>query len=249
MFLGAGSAATGIADLIVTALKSEGLSDDEAQQRLWFVDLNGLVVQSRTDLMPHNLPYAHEHEQLQFIDAIDTVKPDVLIGATGAFGTFTQEVIEHMSAINERPVIFALSNPTSKAECTAEQAYTWSKGKAVFASGSPFENVTYKGQVFDPGQGNNAYVFPGIGLGAIIAKAKTIPDELFLVSARTLAQLVTEKNIEQGALYPELSEIRNVSLEIAVAVAEKIYELGIAREAVPENLRKSIEDYMFNPAY
>ena len=249
MFLGAGSAATGIADLMVTALKSEGLSDDEAQQRLWFVDLNGLVVQSRTDLMPHNLPYAHEHEQLQFIDAIDTVKPDVLIGATGAFGTFTQEVIEHMSAINERPVIFALSNPTSKAECTAEQAYTWSKGKAVFASGSPFENVTYQGQVFDPGQGNNAYVFPGIGLGAIIAKAKTIPDELFLVSARTLAQLVTEKNIEQGALYPELSEIRNVSLEIAVAVAEKIYELGIEREAVPENLRKSIEDYMFNPAY
>jgi len=249
MFLGAGSAATGIADLMVSAFMSEGLSREEAQQRLWFVDRDGMVVKNRTDLLPHNLPYAHDHEQLAFIDAIDTIKPDVLIGATGAFGTFTQEVIEHMSAINEHPVIFALSNPTSKAECTAEQAYTWSKGKAVFASGSPFDNVIYNGQEFDPGQGNNAYVFPGIGLGAITANAKTIPDELFLVAARTLARLVTEENIVKGALYPELSEIRDISLEIAIAVAEKIYALGIARADKPKDIRKTISDYMFDPSY
>ena len=249
MFLGAGSAATGIADLMVSALKSEGLSDEEAQKRLWFVDLHGLVVSKREDLMPHNLPYAHDHDQLPFIEAIDTIKPDVLIGATGAFGTFTQEVIEHMSAINEHPVIFALSNPTSKAECTAEQAYTWSKGKAVFASGSPFDNVIYEGREFDPGQGNNAYVFPGIGLGAIAANSKTIPDELFLVAARTLARLVTEENIEKGALYPELSEIRDISLEIAIEVAEKIYDLGLARAEKPDDIRQTIADYMFDPLY
>ena len=249
MFLGAGSAATGIADLMVAALKSEGLADAEAQRRLWFVDLQGLVVSSRDDLMPHNLPYAHDHEQLGFIDSIDTVKPDVLIGATGAFGVFTQEVIEHMSAINEHPVIFALSNPTSKAECTAEQAYIWSKGKAVFASGSPFENFVYQDKEYHPGQGNNAYVFPGIGLGAIIAQAKTIPDELFLVAAQTLAQLVTENDIKKGALYPKLSNIRTISLEIAVAVAQKIYELGLARNKQPENIKDAITNYMFDPSY
>jgi len=249
MFLGAGSAATGIADLMVSAFMDEGLKRTEAEQRLWFVDREGMVVKNRTDLLPHNLPYAHNHEQLAFIEAIDTIKPDVLIGATGAFGTFTQEVIEHMSAINEHPVIFALSNPTSKAECTAEQAYTWSKGKAVFASGSPFDNVIYEGREFDPGQGNNAYVFPGIGLGAIAANAKTIPDELFLVAARTLARLVTEENIAKGALYPELSEIRDISLEIAITVAEKIYDLGIGRADKPEDLRKAIADYMFDPSY
>src|SRR6187455_1225866 len=138
MFLGAGSAATGIADLMTSAFVDEGLTPDEARRRLWFVDVNGLVVKGRTDLMEHNLPYAHDHEPLDFVAAIDAIRPHVLIGATGAPGTFTREVVERMSAINERPVIFALSNPTSKAECTAEQAYAWSKGKAVFSSGSPF---------------------------------------------------------------------------------------------------------------
>jgi malate dehydrogenase (oxaloacetate-decarboxylating)(NADP+) len=249
MFLGAGSAATGIADLLVLALIKEGLSKQEALERLWFVDINGLVESSRNDLLPHNLPYAHSHKSLNFIKSIKTIKPNVLIGATGAFGAFTKEVIECMSEVNERPVIFALSNPTSKAECTAEQAYNWSDGKAVFASGSPFDMVCLKGEEFHPGQGNNVYIFPGMGLGVIIANASRIPEELFLIAAKTLADMVSGKNIEEGALYPRLNEIRVLSLEIAFAVAEKAYELGIARNKKPKDLRQTIKDYMYNPNY
>ncbi|MEO1052406.1 MAG: NAD-dependent malic enzyme [Bacteroidota bacterium] len=249
MFLGAGSAATGIADLMVSAFMDAGLSKEEAYKRLWFVDLNGLIVSGRNDLMEHNLPYAHDHEPLGFVDAIDTVKPHVLIGATGAPGTFIQEVIEHMSAINERPVIFALSNPTSRAECTAEQAYEWSKGKAVFTSGSPFAPVEYNGQTFKPGQGNNAYIFPGVGLGAIACNASKITDELFLESAKCLAEQVSEGDINAGSLYPPLKEIRDVSLKIAVAVADKAHKQGLARDNRPDNLRQHIFDYMFDPTY
>ena len=249
MFLGAGSAATGIADLMVSAFVDEGLSKEEAYKCLWFVDINGLVVSSRDDLMEHNLPYAHDYNQLNFIDAIDSIKPHVLIGATGAPGTFTKKVIEHMATINERPVIFALSNPTSRAECTAEQAYNWSNGRAIFASGSPFDKVHFNGKEYRPGQGNNAYVFPGLGLGAIISIARTIPDDLFLVVARTLAELVNEKNIQDGALYPRLTEIRKLSLAIATAVAEKAYELGIAQNDKPQDLKQFISDYMYDPRY
>ena len=248
MFLGAGSAATGIADLMVSAFENEGLSNEEACSRLWFVDVNGLVVTGRNDLMEHNLPYAHEHEQMDFIGAIDSIKPNILIGATGAPNTFTQEVVERMTKINKRPVIFALSNPTSKAECTAEQAYQWSDGKAVFSSGSPFGKVVYKGKEYHPGQGNNAYVFPGIGLGTIVSNATTIPDDLFLVASRTLANLVSEKNLKDGSLYPRLTEIRNISLNIATAVAEKVYELGISKDMEkPANLKQLIADYMYDP--
>lgn len=249
MFLGAGSAATGIADLMISAFMDAGLTKDEAVKHLWFVDINGLVVSGRNDLMEHNLPYAHEHEQLNFIDSIKSIKPHVLIGATGAPGTFTQEVVELMASINERPIIFALSNPTSRAECTAEQAYTWSKGKAVFASGSPFDKVVFKDMEFHPGQGNNAYVFPGIGLGAICSKARIIPDDLFLVAAKTLAQLVEQKDINSGSLYPKLTEIRRLSLEIAITVAEKAFELGLAQIEKPKDLRQYITDYMFNADY
>ena len=248
MFLGAGSAATGIADLMVSAFEEEGLTNEEARSRLWFVDLNGLVVKSRDDLMEHNIPYAHEHEQMNFVSAIDSIKPHILIGATGAPGTFTQEVIESMTKNNERPVIFALSNPTSKAECTAEQAYQWSDGKAVFSSGSPFDKVVFKGKNYYPGQGNNAYVFPGIGLGTIVANASTIPDDLFLVASRTLANMVSEQNLQNGALYPRLTEIRNISLNIATAVAEKVYELGVSQNnEKPSNLKQVIADYMYDP--
>jgi malate dehydrogenase (oxaloacetate-decarboxylating)(NADP+) len=247
MFLGAGSAATGIADLMVSAFMDEGMSREEALKHLWFADVNGLVVKSRTDLMDHNIPYAHEHAQMNFVEGINSVKPHILIGATGAPGTFTKEVIERMSAINDRPVIFALSNPTSKAECTAEQAYTWSNGKAVFVSGSPFGKYTYKNQTFRPGQGNNAYVFPGIGLGAIICKAKIIPDAFFLVAARTLAKLVDQKDINEGSLYPPLKSIRKISLEIALSVCKKAYELKLAQRKLPKNLRSEIAKFMYQP--
>jgi malate dehydrogenase (oxaloacetate-decarboxylating)(NADP+) len=247
MFLGAGSAATGIADLMASALVSEGLSVVEARRRLWFVDVNGLVVKARTDLMPHNLPYAHDHERLDFRAAIDTLKPNVLIGATGAPGTFTRDVVERMCAINERPVLFALSNPTSRAECTPQQAYEWSRGRAVFASGSPFGKVTYQGRTFRPGQGNNAYVFPGIGLGAIVCRARSIPDEFFLAAARTLAGLVTAKDLDDGSLYPPLNDIRRISLAIAVSVAETAYAMKLARARRPRDLKKTIARFMYEP--
>jgi malate dehydrogenase (oxaloacetate-decarboxylating)(NADP+) len=247
MFLGAGSAATGIADLMTTALVDEGLSPEKARRQLWFVDVNGLVVKQRTDLMPHNLPYAHDHRALPFVDAIDAIRPHVLIGATGAAGTFTKAVVERMSAINLRPVIFALSNPTSKAECTAEQAYTWSEGRAVFASGSPFAPVSYKGTTFRPAQGNNAYVFPGIGLGAVACRARTLPDDLFLSAARTLARLVRQDDLEHGSLYPPLQEIRKISLAIAVNVATHAFAMNLAREARPRNIKRRIEGIMYEP--
>lgn len=249
MFLGAGSAATGIADLMVSAFVAEGLSKEEAYNQLWFVDVKGLVVESRKDLMEHNLPYAHKYEQLNFIDAIREIQPHVLIGATGVGETFTKEVIELMTAINDHPVIFALSNPTANAECTAYHAYTWSKGKAVFASGSPFENVEYNGKTFNPGQGNNAYIFPGLGLGAISCNAKIIPEEFFFTAAKTLASLVSDDDIAQGALYPPLKDILSVSLEIAVAVAKKAYEMGLARDPMPEDIKSHIQENLYDPTY
>ena len=249
MFLGAGSAATGIGDLLVSALQNVGLDETAARQRLWFNDIDGLVVASRKDLMPHNLPYAHEYEQLDFLDAIKSVRPHVLIGATGAPGTFTREVIESMSAINERPTIFALSNPTSLAECTAEQAYEWSNGLAIFASGSPFDAVEYQGKRLKPGQGNNAYIFPGIGLGAISCEASIITDEMFLTAARSLANQVTEQDLASGTLYPPLSNIRMVSKTIAVDVADKAYEQGLTRVERPGVHAEYIESLMYQPVY
>jgi len=247
MFLGAGSAATGIADLMTSAFVDEGLTPEEARKHLWFVDLNGLVVKARTDLMEHNLPYAHDFQPLLFTDAIDAIRPHVLIGATGAPGTFTQTVIERMNAINQRPVIFALSNPTSQAECTAEQVYAWSGGRAIFASGSPFAPVTFAGKTLRPAQGNNAYVFPGIGLGAVACRARTLPDELFLAAAHALAGMVGQSDLDEGALYPPLAAIRKISLAIAVAVATKAYAMNLARQKRPANVRRSIAALMYEP--
>jgi len=249
MFLGAGSAATGIADLMVLALQKKGLSQTDAAQRLWFVDRKGLVVADRDELMKHNLPYAHKHKAMNFPDAIKQLRPHVLIGATGAAGAFTQEVIELMTSINERPIIFALSNPTSKAECTAEQAYAWSQGKAIFTSGSPFAPVYYRGKLIRPSQGNNAYIFPGVGLGAIISNTSFINDSMFLASAQALADMVSVQDLDAGALYPSLTNIREVSLNIAEAVARQAYAATLTQECEPDNLRQHIAAQMYDPTY
>jgi malate dehydrogenase (oxaloacetate-decarboxylating)(NADP+) len=247
MFLGAGSAATGIADLMTTAFVDEGLTLEDARRHLWFVDVNGLVVKARKDLMEHNLPYAHDHTSMGFVEAIDAIRPHILIGATGAPGTFTQTVIQRMSSINPRPVIFALSNPTSRAECTAEQAYSWSSGRAIFASGSPFAPVVHEGRTLRPAQGNNAYVFPGIGLGAVACRARTLPDELFQAAARALAGLVRQADLDQGSLYPPLKEIRKISLGLAVSVATRAYAMKLARAKRPRDVRRRIEALMYLP--
>jgi malate dehydrogenase (oxaloacetate-decarboxylating)(NADP+) len=247
MFLGAGSAATGIAGLMVKALQECGLTEEEARGRLWLVDSKGLVTSARSTLEENKQPYAHDHAPMNLLDAIKDIKPTVLIGATGTPGTFTKEVIEAMSAINDRPVIFALSNPTSQAECTAQQAYEWSKGKALFASGSPFDAVEYDGKTFHPGQGNNAYIFPGLGLGAIACGATRITEEMFLAAAKTLAALVTPEDMKEGVLYPPLKNIRCVSECIAKAVIETACAQGVSSIPLPENLADFISKQVYDP--
>lgn len=249
MFLGAGSAATGIADLLCYALQQEGLSENEARNRLWFVDIEGLLVKGRKGLLPHNEPYLHEHEQLGFINAINEIKPNVLIGATGAPNTFTHDVVAAMSKVNDRPTIFALSNPTSRAECTAMEAYDWSQGKAIFASGSPFAPVNYGEKEFTPGQGNNVYIFPGIGLGAIISETSVITEDMFLTAAKILANQVSQEDLDKGMIYPPLNTIREVSYNIALAVAEHAYEGKTTKAKRPKDLEKKIRDYMYDPSY
>ncbi len=249
MFLGAGSAATGIGDLMVRGLTQVGLSESDARRRLWFVDSQGLVVKDRPNLAEHKLRYAHDHHPSDLLSAIREIRPQVLIGATGRPGTFSREVVELMSEVNPRPTIFALSNPTSQAECTAEQAYRWSRGQAVFASGSPFAPVDYEGRLLRPGQANNVYIFPGIGLGAIASRAHRITDDMFLAAAHALAGLVSEEDLAGGSVYPRLKEIREVSLTLAEAVAEKAYSLGLAKAPRPADLRRFMADSMYDPSY
>lgn len=249
MFLGAGSAATGIGDLIMRALVAEGLTEQEAAQRLWFVDQHGLICKNRDDLMPHNLPYAHEQPQLSFIGALNEFRPHVLIGATGVGGTFNHKVVKTMCKFNQRPVLLALSNPTSRAECTAEQAYEWSEGKAIFASGSPFEPVTIEGRHFVPGQGNNVYIFPGVGLGALASDARIVTDDVFLLAAKVLAEKVTDTELANGTIYPNLQNIRKISLDIAERVANFIVEHKLHRSEQPKDMRTVLQDMMYNPIY
>jgi malate dehydrogenase (oxaloacetate-decarboxylating)(NADP+) len=209
-----------------------------------------LIGRSRTDLADHKRPFAHDHEPVSdLLGAIRSLRPSALIGVSGAPGSFTRDVIETMVELNERPVVFALSNPTSKSECTARQSYEWSQGRALFASGSPFPPVELDGRTFVPGQGNNAYVFPGIGMGAIHAEATSIPNEMFLVAARALAGEVSPSDLAVGRLYPSLTRIRDVSASIATAVAEVAYERGLARRARPSDLHASIRDEMYQPEY
>jgi malate dehydrogenase (oxaloacetate-decarboxylating)(NADP+) len=251
MFLGAGEAGTGIADLYVTAARAEGLSEAEARGRCWFLDTKGLVVKNRGDVLAeHKVPYAHDHPFIPTLaEAVRTLKPTALIGVSGMPAAFTREIVEAMSALNKRPIIFALSNPTSKAECTAEQAYTWSKGQAVFASGSPFAPVEYEGRKLVPGQGNNIYIFPGVGLGALVSESTEVTDEMFLAAARTLAGLVQPEDLAVGRIYPPLTKIREVSLRIAAGVADVAHRAGIARAPHPGDLVEDIRSRMFVPMY
>jgi malate dehydrogenase (oxaloacetate-decarboxylating)(NADP+) len=251
LFLGAGEAGTGIADLFVAAAQAEGLSEADARARCWFVDSKGLVVKNRGDkLAAHKLPYALDHAPIATLtEAVNAFQPTALIGVSGTPATFTREIVEAMTKFNPRPIIFALSNPTSKAECTAEQAYTWSGGRAIFASGSPFAPVELKGQRHVSGQGNNIYIFPGVGLGALVSEAREVTDAMFLTAARTLAKLVGPEDLALGRVYPSLTKVREVSLEIATAVATAAYDTGRAQAPRPADLRADIKARMFQPVY
>jgi malate dehydrogenase (oxaloacetate-decarboxylating)(NADP+) len=250
LFLGAGEAGIGIGDLIVSAMMSAGVAEDVARRNCWFVDSKGLVVRSRTDLVEHKLRFAHDHAPAAtLLEAIEIVKPTALIGVSGMPQTFTEDVVRAMGRLNARPVIFALSNPTSKAECTAEQAYTWTDGRAVFASGSPFAPVTLNGTTHVPGQGNNSYIFPGVGLGVLASEASRVTDEMFYVAAKTLSSMVTDGDVALGRVYPDLNRIREVSAAIAVAVAEVAFARGLTRLARPQDLATLVQATVYHPQY
>ncbi|HEY2135233.1 MAG TPA: NAD-dependent malic enzyme [Xanthobacteraceae bacterium] len=250
LFLGAGEAATGIADLIVSAMVAQGCPEDDARRRNWFVDSRGLVVTSRNDLAEHKRPYAQDHAPIgDLLSAINTLKPTALIGVAAVGGTFTPEVLAAMAKLNKRPIVFALSNPTSKAECSAEEAYRHTDGRALFACGSPYDPVTRDGKTFVPRQGNNSYIFPGVGLGAIASGARHITDEMFMSAALALAKLVPQSDLDQGSLYPALPRIREVSAHIAAEVAKVAYDRKLAAGPKPADLLAHVRSHMYEPSY
>ncbi|KAJ6406414.1 hypothetical protein OIU84_010020 [Salix udensis] len=253
LFLGAGEAGTGIAELIALELSKQTKAPlEETRKKIWLVDSKGLIVSSRKESLQHfKKPWAHDHEPVKgLLDAVKAIKPTVLIGSSGVGKTFTKEVVEAMASINEKPLILALSNPTSQSECTAEEAYTWSKGRAIFASGSPFDPVEYNSEVFVPGQANNAYIFPGFGLGLIMSGAIRVHDDMLLAASEALAAQVKQENFDKGLIYPPFSNIRNISANIAAKVAAKAYELGLAsRLPRPKDLVKHAESCMYSPVY
>ncbi|WP_283811332.1 NAD-dependent malic enzyme [Bradyrhizobium sp. AC87j1] len=251
LFLGAGEAATGIADLVVSAMMAEGASEAEALRRNWLVDSRGLVVGGREGLSGHKLRYAHAGQApiADFLTAIKTLKPTAIIGVAAVGGAFTPEVLKAMAELNEQPIVFALSNPTSKAECSAEDAYRYTEGRALFACGSPYDPVTLDGRRFVPRQGNNSYIFPGVGLGVIASGSKLVTDEMFMAAAHTLANCVGKEDLAQGSLYPALPRIREVSVRIAAAVADVAYQRGLADGPAPNDVKALVQSQMYEPHY
>jgi malate dehydrogenase (oxaloacetate-decarboxylating)(NADP+) len=250
VFLGAGEAAIGIGDLVVSAMVEQGLTEMEARNRCWFVDSKGLVVNRRDDLAHHKRRFAHDapfHKDL--LSVIETVKPSGLIGASGQPKTFTPDVLRAMARINERPIIFALSNPTSQAECTAAEAYEHTDLRAVFASGSPFGKVDIGGKTFWPGQANNVYIFPAVGLGVVASESKRVTDEMFAQAAKSLVEQVSPEDFAVGRIFPPLARIREVAVQIAAAVAKVAFERNLTDQKEPEDLAGFIRSKMYDPAY
>ena len=252
LFLGAGQAAIGIADCLVHAMMQEGCDEAAAREACWLWDTQGLLTGARAEVPDQKQPYAHPlagEAPEDFLGAVERLKPTAIIGCAGQPRTFTEPVVRAMAELNERPIVFALSNPTSKAECSAEEAYLWSDSRAIFASGSPFDPVSLEGRTLVPGQGNNAYIFPGVGLGTLFAGARHVTDDMFLAAARCLAEQVVEEDLAVGRVYPALHTIRAVSARIAAAVARQAAEAGLAQIELPENLEAAISDYMYQPIY
>ena len=250
LFAGAGEAGLGIGNLLVSAMMKEGLSEKEARRRCLFLDSKGLVVSSRKDIDDHKRAFAAEGPGApDCLSAVELVKPTAILGVSGKPGTFTKEVLEAMARINPRPIVFAMSNPTSHSECTAEEAYRYTQGRAIFASGSPFAPVEFQGKLITPGQCNNAYIFPGVGLGVTACRVRHVTDERFFAAAKTLASLVTEADLVRGSLYPSLGNIREVSLAIAEAVAGVAYAQKLAAKPRPKRLRAYLSEQMYQPEY
>ena len=250
LFLGAGEAGIGIGDLFVSAMVDDGASTEDARRSCWFFDSKGLVVKGRAGLAEHKLRYAHPHKEIpDFLAAVRDLRPTAIIGVSTIPKTFNQQVIQAMSDINERPIIFALSNPTSKSECTAGEAYTWSKGRALFASGSPFPPFDYSGKTFVAGQGNNSYIFPGVGLGVVASEARHVTDRMFSAAARALDQMVLDSDLAIGRVYPSLTRIREISAAIGAAVADVAFAEGLARAPRPTDTLRYVKSKMWEPRY
>lgn len=255
VFQGAGEASIGIAKLLLMAMTQgeRKLSQEQALTKIWMVDSKGLIVKNRPagGVLGEKILFAKDHAPIPKLgDIIKTLKPTAIIGAAAVPGAFTEEILKDMASFNARPIIFALSNPTSKAECTAEDAYTFTKGQAVFASGSPFRPVTYEGKTYKPGQGNNAYIFPGVALAVITVDIRKIPEDIFLEAAKSLASLVTKDDLEEGRVYPPLSTIRSASLKIAAHVAEYAYRQELAfHQPEPKDKEEFIKAKMYSTDY
>jgi malate dehydrogenase (oxaloacetate-decarboxylating)(NADP+) len=250
LFLGAGSAAIGLADLLCSALVQQGMSLKEAQARVYMFDINGLLETSRKDLFDFQKPYAHQHAPTRdFVSAIESIKPTTIIGVSTIGGAFNKQVVESMSRINERPVILALSNPTEKAECTPEQAYTWSNGKAIYAAGVQFQPVHFKGQTFLPGQANNFYIFPAIGMAIFATQAKRVTDEMFIEAGQAVADQVPAELLKQGLLYPLQSNILETEIQTAARVAKQVFDSGLARVDRPTDMVGFIRRHVYKPEY
>ncbi len=250
LFLGAGSAGIGLADLLCSAMVQEGLKLKDAQEHVYMFDINGLLETTRTDLIDFQKPYAHKHAPTRdFVKAIESIKPTTIIGVSTIGGAFTQKVIEAMSRINERPVVLALSNPTDHAECTPEQAYTWSNGKAIYAAGVSFAPVHFKGQTFLPGQANNFYVFPAIGMAVFATQASRVTDEMFIEAARAVADQVPSDLLKQGLLYPLQSNILETEIQTAARIAKLIFDSRLARVKRPADMVAFIRSHVYKPVY
>jgi malate dehydrogenase (oxaloacetate-decarboxylating)(NADP+) len=250
LFLGAGSAATGIAELISLAMEQEGMDPAAARRRNALFDINGLLVTSRTDLADFQKPFAQEHPPVStFVEAVEALRPTGIIGVSTVPKLFSREVIEAMARINKRPIIFPYSNPTSRSECTAEEAYKWSEGRAVFASGSPFPPVEIAGRRFVPGQGNNVYIFPAMGMAVFATEATRVTEEMFIVAAQAVAEQVTEENLSMGLIYPPQSRILEASLHVAERIAACIFEKGLARVPRPDDVGALIRARAYRPVY
>jgi malate dehydrogenase (oxaloacetate-decarboxylating)(NADP+) len=250
LFLGAGSAGIGLADLLCSALVAQGMTLKDAQSRVYMFDIDGLLESTRKDLVDFQRPYAHQQAPTRdFVAAIESIKPTTIIGVSTIGGAFTQKVVESMSRINERPVILALSNPTEHAECTAEQAYAWSKGKAIYAAGVQFAPVHYRGQTFLPGQANNFYIFPAIGMAIFATQAKRVTDEMFIEAGQAVADQVPPELLKQGLLYPLQSNILETEIQTAARVAKLVFDLGLARVQRPADMVAFIRRQVYKPEY
>jgi len=250
LFLGAGSAGIGLADLLCSALVGQGMTLKDAQARVHMFDVNGLLESTRKDLVDFQRPYAHPHAPTHdFVAAIESIKPTTIIGVSTIGGAFSQKVIEAMSRINERPVILALSNPTEHAECTAEQAYAWSKGKAIYAAGVQFPPVHLNGQTFLPGQANNFYIFPAIGMAIYATQAKRVTDEMFIESAAAVADQVSPDLLKQGLLYPLQANILETEIKTAARVAKLVFDSKLARADRPADMEAFIRSHVYRPEY